>query len=1071
MNKSYAVVWNESKGCWIVAGETAKRRGKSSCSGVRAGAMAAVVLGLSALMPTAHALPEFGSVTHGGADIWTAGSEMVINQTKPKTVIEWENFGVEHRERLTFNQGASDMLLNYVKGDNQTAINGSINAAGKIFIVNPRGIVFNAGANVNVGGLVASTRRTDRESFSKNTSGEFVFQDVNTNRVENNGALISSHSGSVVLLGNQVINRGVIQANGGTVALGAGDNITVRMGSGLVNLQINAAAAHALVQNTGTIRADGGQVMLQAKHANASSPLTTVINNSGVIEAKTLNNVPGKIVLEGGTSGAVEVGGRLSATALTSYGNGGAVEASGENVIVRLGTNIDTRAINGQTGTFKVTSNRVNVEDTAVVANPTIHADTLNRNLGNTNVELASTLGDVVVNAPVKWSSGNDLILNAQHGGQGKTVLNGALTATGSGATLSLKADEHLEIGDRILLSGHNSRVSLETTTAAPGTGGSTGKPATANYVLKNPNANITQSGVGATFLSNNIYHNIIQNQAGLQAVNKNLSGFYVLGADLRGTGTFRSIGGAYGTFDGLFDGLGHTLTGFAVSSGGSNVGLFSSSAGVIRNLNLTGMNVTSPNVNFATMSIGALAGYNTGMIDNVNVTKSTVNGNNFRANVTGGLVGTNLRGTVSNSSFSGAVRSGSYTNTMGGLVGANLTDGQILNSKTSGTVSGALQRNDLGGIGGLVGANNGGTIRDARSASAVTASSGYLNAGGLVGLNYNGELRNVSSTGALSTSKYTNAGGLVGTNTNGEIVQGASSGQVRSSTGGSIGGLVGVNNGGAISESAASGNVSNYSGANTGGLIGANNNGKIKNVKASGAVEDRAYSANIGGLVGSNGMGSLIEDGEASGATVVSVYATSGTRMGGLVGSNNGTIAYSASRVGKVHAGNYATVGGLVGQNTGGILASSTTSQTQGGQYSIAGGLAGVNAGTISAGVATGAVTGNHYATIGGLVAQNQMGGKIEFSTASGRIGGQLPGSNYYYGTGMTLGGLVAVNQGQVNYSSSSSEVNFRNGLNQTFGGLVGINYGGMRGNAVFGHAGLVPLAGTNYGMIDMSN
>lgn len=1066
MNKSYTVIWNESKGCWSVAGETAKQRGKSSCSGVRAGAMAAVVLGLSMLMPTAHALPTGGTVTHGTAQIWANGPDMAITQNTPKAVIRWDAFGIDAHERVTFNQRASDMALNYVSGRSSTEINGNLNAQGKIFIVNPNGVVFNSGATVNVGGLVASTLTTDPASFYSNTNGEFVFEGTGSNGVHNNG-IITAHGGDVLLLGAQAVNLGAVQTHGGTTALAAGNKITVSMGSGLVKLEINAAVANALVQNNGTIRANGGQVLLKASTAGAS-PLSAVINNSGVIEAQTLNNMPGKIVLDGGTQGVVEVAGLLNASALTSYGNGGSIEASGEEVRVRLGSGIDTRATNGDTGSFKVTSNGINVESSPTISNPTIHADTLTRNLATTNIELASAAGDIVVNAPLTWTTGHSLTLDAQHGGTGKTVLNGAVLASGPGSTLNLLADERIEISDRVQLSGPNARITLNTTSAAPGTGGVPGKPATANYLLKNPKANITLSGAGATFLSNNIYHTVVQNQAGLQAIDSNLNGLYVLGTDLRGTGTFRSIGGAYGTFNGALDGMGHTLTGFAVTSGGNNFGLFTASSGTIRNLNLATMTVTSPNVNVATMSIGALAGLNTGVIDNVKVTGATVNGNAYRGNVVGGLVGSNLGGTISNSSFTGAVRSTAYTSSMGALVGIN--SGQILGSQASGTVSGAMQRNDLGGVGGLVGANNDGDIWNSTSASAVTASSAYLNVGGLVGLNLSGTLTNVSSTGAVSAGASSHVGGLVGINT-GTIAYADSSGQVLATTASSVGGLVGVNNGGSITTSGASGRVSSTNGSNTGGLVGANNSGRLMDVKATNIVEDRQYAANIGGLVGYNGVNGTIENGESSGTNVLSTIANAGTRMGGLVGANSGAISYGISRVLNVRAGNYAAVGGLAGYNSGSILASNSTSSTQGGQFSMTGGLVGLNTGVISGGIASGLVVGHNYATVGGLVAQNQMGGLIKHSTAASRVTGQQTGSSYYYGTGMTLGGLVGINQGEVAYSSSSGQVDFRNGLNQAFGGLVGINYSTMQGNSVWGQAAQVPLAGTNYGLINMSN
>jgi len=1074
MNKSYTVVWNESKGCWSVAGESAKQRGKSSCSGVRAGVMAAVALGLTALMPAANALPTAGEVTHGTASIQTIGQDMVVGQTTPKAVIKWDSFGVDYGERLTFNQQASYMVLNYVSNAPPSLINGSLNASGKVFIVNPQGIVFNGAAQVNVGGLVASTRSVNPDLFYNNTNGEFVFEGSETNFVENNGARITANGGDVVLLGAGAINNGMIRANGGTVALGAGDRFTVSMGSGLLKLEVNAASNQALAQNAGMIQANGGQVLLKARRATAS-PLMTVVNNSGIIEANMLNNVSGKIVLDGGTEGVVDVAGRLTATAFTGPGNGGTIEASGQRVRVRSGTSLDTRAINGYVGDVKIAASGVNVENTLAVVDTTIHADTLNRNLATTNIELASTAGDVAVNAPVNWSSGNSLTLNSQQGASGKTVLNSTVATNGTGSALHLKADDRIQINDQIQLSGSGNRLALNTTTAANGTGPAASNPASANYFLGGSQATITLNGDGAVFLSNDIPHNIIQNQQDLQAVNRNLNGRYVLGVDLHGTDMFQSIGGAYATFNGSFDGLGHTLTGFNVVNDGGNLGLFSSSTGIIRNLALTSMAVSSPTSSSMPLSIGTLAGRNTGLIDNVRVSATTVYGDNYRPNVTGGLVGTNQGGTISNSTFSGDVYSGSATHTLGGLVGVNVrrlsTKATILDSHAAGTVSGNLLLNDLGGMGGLVGANNSGVIRNSGSTSSVVSYSANLNIGGLAGLNHNGGLLdNVSSSGSVSASDASNAGGLVGTNS-AAITQGHSSSQVMGSTNSTIGGLIGLNNGGAVSDSTASGRVSNYNGANTGGLVGANHDGTLLNVKASGdGVEDSQNARNIGGLVGYNGMGSSIQNGDAGAATVNTYYSNSGTRIGGLVGANAGTIGYGTSSVAEVRAGDYALIGGLVGDNSGNILASSSSSAVLGGSHSVAGGLAGQNTGQISAGYANGVVAADSYATVGGLVGQNLQQGTIEYSFATGRVTGGQSNWSSYWGYGMTMGGLVGFNQGEVKSSSTSSKVDFAAGQNQTFGGLVGVNYGEMLANTVSGSASQLPLAGINYGMIDMS-
>ena len=54
---------------------------------------------------------------------------------------------------------------------------------------------------------------------------------------------------------------------------------------------------NALVQNGGIIRADGGQVVLTAQAAGQL--IKTAVNNSGIIEARTIQNRNGSIKLLG----------------------------------------------------------------------------------------------------------------------------------------------------------------------------------------------------------------------------------------------------------------------------------------------------------------------------------------------------------------------------------------------------------------------------------------------------------------------------------------------------------------------------------------------------------------------------------------------------------------------------------------------------------------------------------------------------------------------------------------------------------------------------------------------------
>ncbi|WMD19074.1 filamentous hemagglutinin N-terminal domain-containing protein [Achromobacter seleniivolatilans] len=1069
MNKSYTVVWNESKGCWSVAGESAKHRGKSSVGGVRVVAAALVVAGLMALIPVANALPTGAKVTHGTASVFSAdGKNLVINQSTPKAVINWKAFGVETNETVTFNQRPTDMTLNQVAfGGAQTAINGKITAPGKIFIVNPSGVVFNSLASVNVGSLVASTQPVDPAHFYTNTSGAYVFEGGGSGAVVNNGEIFAGDGGDVVLLGRYVSNRGAIRTNGGTTALGAGKKFTVTIGSGLLKLQVNAADANAVAENMGSIRADGGQVLLRARADGAANMVHTVVNNAGVIEANTLNGTRGRIVLDGGSRGVVEVAGRLSASALTGHGNGGTVDAKGRTVQVRLSTEVDTRSNSGATGTFKVSSQNVNVENTTVIAQPTIYADTLNANLATTNIELAATKGNVVVNAAVDWKSDHRLTLNAKSGNSGVTRINGMVNAWGSKAALSLLADERIELNNRVFVRGAGASLNVQTTTAAAGSGGAPNKPALANLVLSPGQQSAVTLGVGASYVSNGIAHTVIHNQYQLQSITNNLNGYYVLGNGVLGT-FFNSIGGS-GTFGGVFDGLGHTLKGFAVINGGSNVGLFAASSGVIRNVALDGVYISPGNANAANMSIGALVGYNSGVITNVSVKNGHVNGNKDRSNIVGGLVGTNSGGTIDRAVFSGVVSSGASTHTMGGLVGLNTLNingekGRILNSQSHGTVKGDLQRSYEGGMGGLVGVSRYGDILDSASTANVATSSAHVNVGGLVGYAQNSALTNVASTGGVSAGPSSNVGGLIGLSENSTVTHARSSGKVKSENGANTGGLVGVNKGGTIGESESTGAVLSENGLNTGGLVGLNSDrGQLINVSASGSVHDAATAAYIGGLVGTNGWASTIVDSEAKGARVSTTRSAAGTAIGGLVGYNSGDVSYSLSRVADVFAGDSAAVGGLVGHNTGTLSETRSISNVEGGNSSNVGGLVGINAGEVS-GNAMGNVYGTHSSILGGLVGQNQAGATIKHSSASGLVGGSRDTIIY----NVAMGGLVGINEGMVHSSTTSSQVSTRYHQNSTIGGLVGKNYGTFKGNTTTGQASTINAAGVNQGTID---
>ena len=241
-----------------------------------------VLMGLFAA--TAHALPQGGVVQAGAVTISTPNAHsMVLNQATNKAVIDWQGFSIGAGQSVQFLQpGASAVALNRVVGGDVSSIFGSLSANGQVFLVNPNGVLFAPGAQVNVGGLVASTLNLSNADF---LAGKYTFGGNSGASVVNNGMI---RAGYVALAGAQVANAGTIEAaQGGSIGLLAGSRVTVDpAGAGLVKFSVDAAAVNAAASNSGTIVAEGGQVLMAAQAVGDT--LATVINQSGVIRANSV---------------------------------------------------------------------------------------------------------------------------------------------------------------------------------------------------------------------------------------------------------------------------------------------------------------------------------------------------------------------------------------------------------------------------------------------------------------------------------------------------------------------------------------------------------------------------------------------------------------------------------------------------------------------------------------------------------------------------------------------------------------------------------------------------------------
>jgi len=191
--------------------------------------------------------------------------------------------------------------------------------------------------SVDVGGLFATTLSIADKDF---LAGRYNFYNAGgAKSVVNQGNIITTN-GYAALAGPQVKNDGVIVARAGTVALAAGNRVSLDMvGDGLISVSVDQAALNASAINSGRIEADGGNVLLTARSANAL--LDTVVNNSGVIRANSLIERNGEIILDGGAAGVVSNTGSLNASGTDAGTTGGAVKVLGKYVGLFDGSKID----------------------------------------------------------------------------------------------------------------------------------------------------------------------------------------------------------------------------------------------------------------------------------------------------------------------------------------------------------------------------------------------------------------------------------------------------------------------------------------------------------------------------------------------------------------------------------------------------------------------------------------------------------------------------------------------------------------------------------------------------------
>lgn len=967
MNKHFTLIWNTSCGQWQTAGELAKTAGKRSAKpsrpvavlnkafSWRRSALATAIISSLFISPQLAALPQGGQVVNPGdaSTIEQIDLQTTITQAEQNSIYQWDSFNIDAGETVQFVQpNAQASALNRITDANPSQILGSLQANGRVFLVNSNGVLFGQGAEVSAEAIIASSLDINNADFM---AGNYVFEG------SNGQAKIQLDEGSrlnaktIGLLGATISNNGILSTqvsasdDVGNIVLAGGSKITLSFAdNGLMDLEINKADYDTLVENKQLIEVigeGGARVLLQA--GTVDTLAAAAVNNTGEIQARGLAEVDGDIVLlaEGENSTGL-VDGKI-------FGNGEAdgIKTKAMNLIVA-----DTAEVFA-TKSWEIESSQITTDYlyTSNISGEALRTTAKYFDNGNTDFELSLIARDktdsvITIDSVLQFHMRNTSKITVHLKSRNEVNINDSITFSAltldsplhAGITINtgLSYDESTGDWSKSLDHGYNIEEFRQSTLLqyTREFAGLSFHNADALYSLDNikfqvingRNSNIGLSSIGL-FDKESVYSE-------LQSIH-NFDGNRFFAIQMPYAQDWKTFGDiaqpAQGYFDGLGDvlyqwgvvgtdnvgifgvvGSGSTLSNFQVHepsiTGNNNIGVI---AGQAIDTVIKGINIFSPVVSSASNgdSIGGLVGNGVNLkIYDVNITNDReesipeIKGGNF----VGGLVGHGTNLEINNTFITIASITGNEHT--GGFVGsANVV--KIVDSSLSNLYQPSLLFSISGGnsTGGLIGSANN-LILNRVSVQNVDIS-GINKVGGLIG---DVTTASLSSSTVLDLTITGNdyLGGMIGSGSNVNISQSQSESTLVDGSN-YLGGMVGFGDVTTISNSEVIGiqfERPNIIGRDyLGGIIGHGQEAKLTNVTTSANIITGHNF--VGGLIGA-GDGSIIKYSAADDSSASGVE-----NIGGLIGSGAGSVISESFTNGSITGA--ISVGGIIGDGAGSLL------------------------------------------------------------------------------------------------------------------------------------------------------
>ncbi|TFY88755.1 filamentous hemagglutinin N-terminal domain-containing protein [Pseudomonas kairouanensis] len=278
---------------------------------------------------------------------------VTIEQTADKAILNWETFNVGRNTTVDFQQQSNWAVLNRVNDPNArpSEIQGQINGAGTVMIMNRNGVVFSGTSQVNVRNLVAAAANITDDQFTQRgiyvdaTGTQPTFTDAAGKVQVQRGALIQTHNpatstdagGYALLLGSEVENAGTINTAKGQTTLAAGDSFYIRKGVGTtgndrsttrgneVATGLNSGSSAGKVTNSGLIMASTGDITLTGHQVqqNGVALASTSVDTRGTIHLlNSATDATGSVTLGEGSTTAILLDSSGSTALNSQKGNG-----------------------------------------------------------------------------------------------------------------------------------------------------------------------------------------------------------------------------------------------------------------------------------------------------------------------------------------------------------------------------------------------------------------------------------------------------------------------------------------------------------------------------------------------------------------------------------------------------------------------------------------------------------------------------------------------------------------------------------------------------------------------------